>query len=79
MRQKDLVNSQTTTEAPSSLQRRAEYNEDGTMKYLGFAIYGAASSDDAWTVYEFTYVNGQETLKQTGFGSWDAREDLTYA
>lgn len=78
-RTQDLLNSFATFEAPSILQNRYEYDGSGLATYAGYAVRGAQSSDDVWTVYKYTYVNSQVTLKQTGFGSWDNRADLVYA
>ena len=80
-RQQDLVNSLTTTTAPSSLQRRAEYNTDGTVLYIGYAARGAQSDDiSAWTIFYFTYnASLQEETKTTAFDSWDRRAVANYA
>lgn len=79
-RQNDLVNSLTTTEAPSSLQNRFEYNGDGTVLYAGYAPRSVSSSDEAWTIFKYTYnVSQQVTLKQTAFSNWDNRALAEYA
>lgn len=78
-RPQDVVNSLTTTDSPSSLQNRVEYNGDQTMAYNGWAARGASSSDDVWTIFKYTYVAQQMTLKQTAFCSWDDRSSGVYA
>lgn len=75
----DLVNSQTTTDAPSSLQIRNEYNPDQTTLYMGFAQRGTLTSENTWTIFKYTYTAQQMTLKQTAFDSWDNRAIATYA
>ncbi len=77
-RNMELMNSYSINEVPSSLQMRNEYNGDGSTLYSAFAIRGAASSDDVWTIFTYTYSNGQMTLKQTAYGSWDQRASLIY-
>lgn len=78
-RPQELVNSFSINEVPSSLQNRYEYNADGTVLYAGSAPRGMASSSDGWTIFKYTYVSQQVTLKQTAFDSWDARAVATYA
>ena len=70
-----------TTEIPSDLQLRIEYNSPTpTQKYVGYGARGLATSDDGWIIYKFTY-NGsnQMTLRQTAFDSWDNRDSASYA
>lgn len=78
LRSRDLVNSQTITEGPSSLQNRYEYNADSTVLYTGYATKGAAVGDDVWTIHKFTYVNQLVTVKQTAFDTWSNRANATY-
>lgn len=78
----DLINSQATSEAPNTIQRRTDYDEETNLPvYIGFAHYGAASSADVWTIYKITYnASGLETLKQTATKAvWDNRTSETYA
>lgn len=74
----DLVNSTTITEGPSSLQNRYEYNVDQTVLYAGYAPWGTEQTDDVWTIFKYTYTSQQVTLKQTAFGAWSDRANLTY-
>jgi hypothetical protein len=77
----DILNSITTTEAPSSLQRRTEYNAENLPLYIGFAPYGFASSANVWTIFKLTYsAENLETLKQTALRvAWDDRASVGYA
>lgn len=62
-------------------QFQADYSArtDGQPVYLGYAVKGKATSDDAWMVYKFTYdVNNQCTIRQTAYGVWTNRASLTY-
>ncbi len=62
-------------------QIAADYgaNTDGSPVYLGYAIVGKATSDDAWMIYKFTYDgNVQMLTKKTAYGTWDGRASLTY-
>lgn len=74
----ELVNSYSINEVPSSLQNRYEYNGDGTVAYAGHAPRGAESTDNSWTIFQYTYVGGAVTLKQTGYGAWSDRASLEY-
>lgn len=69
-------------EIPSNLQMRADYllRTDGQPTYLGFGPRSLASSDKGWIIQRFTYdVNGQCTLRQIAWDSWDNRDGATYA
>ena len=69
-------------EAPTDIQRRSAYDAvTNLMLYLGYAPHGAATSATVWMIFKYTYdANGLETLKQTGYGAWDARDTtVTYA
>lgn len=62
-------------------QIAADYgsNTDGSPVYLGYAILGKATSDDAWMIYYFTYdASVQMLTKKTAYGAWDNRASLTY-
>lgn len=75
----DLLNSIMFCEAPSTLQNRFEYNVDTTVLYAGYAIKGAAASDEVWTIQKFTYTSQMVTLKQTAVRvAWDNRASATY-
>lgn len=78
-RDQDIVRSQTTTEAPSSLQNRYEYDVNQLVIYAGYAPMGRVSSSIEWTIFKYTYVNSQVTVKQTAFGAWDDRTLLIYS
>lgn len=75
----DLVNSITTTDAPSTLQNRYEYDGSGLVIYAGYAPRGMATSEDGWTIFKYTYSNSQVTLKQTTLDAWDARAAASYS
>ena len=77
-RSRDLVNSRTITEGPSSLQNRYEYNSDGTVLYAGYAPKGAAQDEDVWTIHKFTYSTQLVTVKQTAFDTWSNRASALY-
>lgn len=74
----ELVNSYSINEVPSSLQNRFEYS--GTnVTYAGHAPRGAASTDNVWTIFQYTYDgNNNVTLKQTAYGAWSDRASLEY-
>lgn len=75
----DILRCLMTTDGPSTLQTRVEYNADGTQLYIALAPMGTLSSIDLWTISKFTYNASQQmTLKQTGLGSWDNRSLLSY-
>lgn len=62
-------------------QIQADYDvrTDAQPVYLGYAIIGKATSDDAWMIYKFTYDgSNQMTVKQTAYGTWTGRASLTY-
>lgn len=62
-------------------QIAADYgsNTDGSPVYLGYAVIGKATSDDAWIIFKFTYdANMQILTKKTAYGTWDNRASLTY-
>lgn len=62
-------------------QIQADYDvrTDGNPIYLGYAIAGKATSDDAWMIYKFTYdANSQMIVKQTAYGTWTGRASLNY-
>lgn len=62
-------------------QIQADYvaRTDGQPVYLGYAIFGRSTSDDAWMIYKFTYDgNSQMTIKQTSYGTWTGRASLVY-
>jgi len=72
---------QSVKTANKSLQIRMDYGvrTDGQPIYLGYAIRGKATSDDAWIIYKHTYdVNDQLTLRQTAFDAWDNIATATY-
>lgn len=75
----ELVNSYSINEVPSSLQNRYEYDGSGNVIYAGHAPRGFDATDNAWTVFQYTYSNGQVTLKQTGYGAWSDRASLEYS
>lgn len=77
---KDVVNSITITEAPSTLQKRYEYNTDTTVAYAGSAPRGRASSDPDWNITKYTYNGSQQvTQSQVAFDSWDNRTLASYS
>ena len=76
----EIMNRITTTEVPTTLQQRFEYNTNRTMKYTGFAERGKATSDENWLIHAFSYSTlNQATLRQSACGAWDDRGDLEYA
>lgn len=65
----------------TDIQIQADYDvrTDGQPIYLGYAIAGKATSDNAWMIYKFTYdASNQMTVKQTSYGTWTGRAALTY-
>lgn len=79
-RTQDLVNSITVTENISTLQRRTAYTAANLPEYIGYAPKGAATSDNSWTIFKYTYNGtGLETLKQTSYDAWDNYLTADYA
>ena len=77
-RNREILNFITTTDIPSTTQKRYEYNGDGTVLYAGSAPRGEATSDDTWTITKYTYSSQQVTVSQTAFDSWDNRASAAY-
>lgn len=77
-----LLYAKRTTEVPSTLQMRVDYDvrTDSLPVYLAYAANGIATSSVYWLVYKFTYdVSNRCTLRQSAFGAWDNRSSLSYA
>lgn len=70
-----------TQEFQGNLQMLIDYDArtDGQPVYIGYAISGKGTSDDAWIIYNFQY-NGSNflTSKKAAYGVWDDRGSLTY-
>lgn len=65
-----------TTEIPSNMQMRGEYDASGNAVYLGYAPRGLTSSASGWLIQKFTYDgSGNMTLRQISYASWDLRAD----
>lgn len=68
-------------EVVNDTQIAADYgsNTDGSPVYLGYAVIGKNTSEDAWIIFKFTYdTNIQMLTKKTAYGAWDNRASLTY-
>lgn len=77
-RTNEKINNITVSEIPDSIQKRFEYNDNGTVLYAGYAAKGISAAADDWTLHKFTYTDSRMTLKQTAYGSWDGRAGYTY-
>lgn len=70
-----------TQEFQGNLQIIADYGggTNGQPIYLGYAISGKETSEDAWIIYYFTYDGSNQFLtRKTAYGIWDNRALLTY-
>lgn len=68
-----------TTDIPSNMQIRIEYNADGTELYVGYGAKGLASNATGWLIHKLSYnATPAVTLRQSYYGNWDARATYTY-
>ena len=49
---------------------------DGQAVYLGLALMDAATSDETWYIFKYTYDGNFNTLIESVYGAWDDRAIL---
>jgi len=70
---------QRITEIPSNMQMFTQKDANKNFIYIGYAAKGIQESDDGWLIHKFTYdVDNDIVKRQSAYGSWDGRADLTY-
>lgn len=66
-------------EIPTNMKARFEYNSDSNVIYAGYAPKGLAEGTDGWLIQKFTWVSGNATERNIGYGNWTNRALETYS
>jgi len=76
----ELLNRETTTVVPNTVQTLFAYDGNGDLIYMGYAQRDTATSDEeGWLIKKFTYSGSDVISIQTSeIGAWDDRTDLDY-
>ena len=68
------LNSTPTNIVPDLMQNLFDYSGGTFVVYAGYAPMGAATTDDKWTIFLYSYDgNNNVTSKQTWLGKWSQR------
>ncbi len=70
--EKDLWASRTT-EIPSNMLGRWEYDGSNNCIYAGYAPIGLDEGTDGWLIQKFTWVGSNCTARNIAYGNWTAR------
>jgi len=69
-----------TTEIPSNMQMRIEWDGSGNAIYIGYAPMGLATTSDKWLLQKFSYDGSNRcTLRQISYDAWDSRASATFS
>lgn len=76
----ELLSARRFIQIESNQQARFDYDGGTSAVYSGFAPRGLTASQTGWLLQKFTYDgNGNVTLRQIAYDSWDNRVTATYA